>query len=100
MRVDWFLQSNPDNASCSLSRSIPPGVAQDFCTDRLARNFTTCNRTCGTELIETEGFAVVSSTTGAACANGAIDARVYYWTGAGPDLQLEAVSNPRVVPLR
>jgi hypothetical protein len=100
VRVDWFVQSEPDEPACSTSLSLAPGVARDFCSREIPDALTTCNSTCDPELEFEEGKAIVSSTSGAACGNGAVDARVYYTAGEEPDADLQAISNPRVVPLR
>lgn len=100
VRVDWFRQSDPDDAECSTSLSVAPGVARDFCSRKSPGSLTTCNSTCDRELEFEEGMAIVSSTSGAACGNVAVDARVYYTAGEEFDGDLAAINNSRVVPLR
>lgn len=100
VRVDWFRQSVPGVAACRTSLTLAPGEARDFCSREIRDSLTSCNATCEPELEFLEGTAILSSTSGAACGNLAVDARVYYTAGEDFDGDLAAISNSQVVPLR
>jgi hypothetical protein len=102
VQVEWFPASDPNNPVCTIPLTpMNPGTARQFCSRAFAGNqpgsLTGCTDTCGPQLIaQYQGKAIVSSSAEDGCDRIAVEARVYYTTGA-QDAALLAISNSKVV---
>jgi len=99
--IDWF-QSGGAHECGRRSLPLDPGDAVHFCSRALPNNITNCGgsqTTCGQQDFNVfQGTAIVSSSTGPACSNIAVDARVYYTTAG--DTAISGISNSKIVFIR
>jgi hypothetical protein len=102
VEVEWNFLSN-DPAGVSGPLLLRPGQAVNFCSRSLSPTITGC--TGGGVSVpplngaggQNQGTAIVSSDSRDECGTIAVEARVYYITGAGATEALSAISNSKVV---
>lgn len=99
VEVQWF-PSMQSTALCTNTETIPPGFSKEFCTRGLSPLIGGCNNTCVSQLGTNQGIqgkAIVSSSTEDGCDRIAVEARVYYTTGAGATEAVSAISDSKIV---
>jgi hypothetical protein len=101
VKVEWVSSSNT-HAGMSGPLQLSPGEAVNFCSRSLSPTSTGC--TGGGVSVPAlnggtinQGTAVVSSSSEFECSLIAVEARVYYTTGAGATEAVSAISNSKVV---
>jgi len=92
--VDWRFGFG--STTCTTTLSLGPAQTGEHCSRGLPGAIASCNATCSPALTLIEGNAVIGSTNVTGCDRIAVDARIYYTTGA-TDTAVSAVSNPNIV---
>ena len=93
--VDWRFGLG-GGAACTTTLSLGPAQTGEHCSRPLPDEIANCNATCSPALTAIEGNAVIGSRNIAGCDRIAVDARIYYTTGA-TDTAVSAVSHPNIV---
>jgi hypothetical protein len=94
VEVEWFTPSG--TSVCTHDSFLAPGEVREFCSRPLQFE-TGCIVPCTPPLTNLVlGKAIVSSTAVFDCSLIAVEARVYYTTGAG-DTAISAISNSKIV---